>query len=350
MPEPAEQPTISLIIPCLNEVRFIEGVVQNILAQDYPQAQLELCFVDGGSTDGTLAILEKYQQQYPNIRVLHNPARYVPQAMNQGIRASTGSIIIRLDAHAAYPSDYVSKLVRWLQHTGADNVGGVWETAPRNESLKARAIAQVLAHPLGVGNSLFRLGVDEPTEVDTVPFGCYPRSTFEKYGYYDERLQRNQDIELNKRIRQQGGRILLVPEVKCTYFARDTYRGLWRNNYQTGLWVILTAWYTRNLTALSLRHFVPMAFVGYVCLVLLGLLLSALGVLPSIWALVLMVPFCLYLLLLCSASSQLSWSSGKLAQFPYLFRAFLALHWGYGLGSWVGFGKVVFGRESFLPL
>ena len=327
-----KQPLVSIVIPCLNEARFIEQVIQDILNQRYPQEKLEVFFVDGGSTDGTQAIIQSYSKKNSGIKLLDNPEKFVPIAMNTGIKAANGEIIIRMDAHAGYPSEYVDQLVQGLQETKADNVGGIWITAPRSETQKAKAIATALAHPLGVGNSLFRIGVDEPKEVDTVPFGCYPKEAFEKYGYYDERLQRNQDIELNKRIRQAGGRILLLPNISCTYYARDTYTGLWRNNFGTGRWVILTSWLTKNLSALSLRHFVPLGFVSYLFMLLIFLGLFLAGLLPLWGMLVSLLPLALYLVLLLYTSFRQKSNT----HFGYLLGAFITLHLSYGFGSYQG--------------
>ncbi|MCB0640553.1 MAG: glycosyltransferase family 2 protein, partial [Phaeodactylibacter sp.] len=315
------------------------------LEQAYPQDCTEVFFIDGGSTDGTIAILEDYANRYPAIHLLNNPARFVPTAMNIGIRAASGEIIIRMDAHAGYPPDYVSQLVDWLQKTEADNVGGLWHTAPRTAQPKAEAIALALAHPFGVGNSLFRIGVEEPTEVDTVPFGCYRKSVFERFGYYDERLQRNQDIELNKRIRQLGGRILLIPHISCTYYARDTYKGLWRNNFQTGRWVVLTSWFTKNLSALSLRHFVPMAFVAYLLLLLVLGIGSLWGAVPPLFLAPALVPLLLHFLLCAYFSFTISRQEAKRQLFPYLFAAFWVLHLSYGSGSFSGFLELFRGKS-----
>lgn len=340
-----KQKTVSIIIPCLNEAAFIEKVLDDIVRQDYPAKLMDTWLVDGGSTDGTVRIIQDFAKRHAGFHLLHNPARYVPQAMNQGIQASGGDLIIRMDAHASYPPDYVRQLVHWQQKTGADNVGGLWITQARSQTPKAKAIAQVLTHPLGVGNSTFRTGSKEVKEVDTVPFGCYPRAVFAQYGYYHERLQRNQDIELNKRIRRMGGKILLIPSIHCTYYARDRYRGLWKNNYQTGRWVLLASYLTRTLDALSLRHFVPLLFVGYLC----GLILAGLGVLtgwlPNWVGACLAFPLVLYLLAISGASLKAA-AGSSWRQAPYLFWGFLVLHIAYGLGSWHGFFEIFGTRRT----
>jgi len=217
-----DKPKVTIIIPCRNEEKFIEKVIKGAISQTYPKDRLEVFFVDGQSEDKTREIIELYSHKYPFIKLLINPYKYVPQAMNIGIKAVTGDIIVRMDAHSEYPEDYVEKIVYWLEKLNADNVGGVWITTPPADSLKAKAIALALSHPFGVGNSLFRIAknIKRPIEVDTVPFGCYLKEIFDKIGLYDERLIRNQDIELNKRLRKSGGKIYLIPDIKIKYCVR----------------------------------------------------------------------------------------------------------------------------------
>ena len=185
----------------------------------------------------------------------------VPVAMNIGIKASIGDIVMRLDAHAQYPPNYFSVLVKELVRLRADNVGVACKTDVLNKTSKTLAIREVLSNRFGVGNSTFRLGVDKVIEVDTVPFGCWKKDVFNKYGFYDERLIRNQDIELNKRIVRGGGHIFIVPDTYCTYLARETFDGLAKNNFGNGKWNILTVYYTKQFKSLSVRHFIPLLFL-----------------------------------------------------------------------------------------
>ena len=305
---------------------------------------LEVLFLDGGSTDGTPEIITKYAAQYPFIQLLANPEKYVPQAMNKGIAAAKGEVIVRLDAHASYPTDYVGKCVKWLQKTKADNVGGLWKTEKRENTPTAEAIVQVLSHPLGVGNASFRTGVDAPIEVDTVPFGCFRRDVFERFGNYDTRLHRNQDIELNKRIRRGGGKIMLIPEISCTYFARSTYRDLYKNNHANGKWVILTAYFTKTFDSLSWRHFVPFAFVFYVLCATIGSV-GAFLYGYAFFALGLLLPLFLYALLVHVFSVKIAMKQNSPSLSLYLFWAFLTLHWSYGIGSFKGIQAVLLGNK-----
>ncbi len=335
-----KKPTVSILIPCFNEEDFIEAVIQNILEQDFPQEEMEVLFLDGMSTDKTVEIISQYVENQPFIRLIPNPEQFVPQAMNLGIEQAKGEIIIRLDAHAAYPKKYISKLIYWLKKLPAENVGGIWNIQPRSNSIKAKTIARTLSHPIGVGNALYRMGISEPQEVDTVPFGCYPKTVFKKYGNYDIRLKRNQDIELNKRIKRQGGKIFLVPDVECTYFARDTFKALWKNNYGNGKWVILTSWFTGTFDSLSIRHFVPLAFFANVLLAIFALIKVLFFGGSWLWQL-LIFPIIFYSLIIGIVSAKLSFENPKLGAFPYFLISFFTLHLSYGIGSFVGIFSVL---------
>lgn len=325
---------ISIICPTYNEEKYIANCIDSILASDYPKDLMEVLFVDGRSTDKTRSIIRSYTEKYPFIKQLDNPHRIVPYAMNLGIENSKGDIIIRLDAHASYPKNYFSVLVEGLQKYAADNVGVVCKTDMLNANSKTKAIKHVLSNKFGVGNSLFRVGIDEVTEVDTVPFGCFKKDVFSRFGKYDFRLVRNQDIELNKRIKNGGGKIYLLPDSFCTYYAREEFKPLMKNNYQNGLWNILTLYYTKSLKSLSIRHLVPFAFVSSLVLPLIAALFWK----HFIWLSV--ASLFLY-------SAVLLWVIKGIREkenVPVLLlaRAFLALHLSYGFGSMMAFVKLPF--------
>ncbi|MEG2770954.1 MAG: glycosyltransferase family 2 protein, partial [Alistipes sp.] len=201
---------ISIICPIYNEERYIAKCIDSILTQDFPHAEIEVFFIDGMSSDNTRSIVGKYANKYPFIYLLDNPQRVVPFALNIGIRASKGEVIIRLDAHASYPNNYVSALVSNLVRLKADNVGGVCQTLPTNNNAESVAIAEALSCCFGMGNSYFRIGATKERLVDTVPFGCFRRDIFDRIGLFDEELIRNQDDEFNGRIVKNGGKIYLI--------------------------------------------------------------------------------------------------------------------------------------------
>ncbi len=249
------RPFVSVAIPCRNEARYIAGCLASILASDYPLDRLEILVADGLSDDGTREILRSCGAEHSCITVLDNHQLTTPAALNLAIRTAAGSVVIRMDAHVLYPPDYIRRLVEALEETGADNVGGVLETVPADDTATARAIALGLSHPFGVGNSHFRTGTAHRRDVDTVPFGCYRRETFDRIGLFDEELVRNQDDELNFRLIAGGGRVLLLPEVTCRYFARRSLGQVARMYYQYGYFKPLVA---RKIgRVMTVRQLVP---------------------------------------------------------------------------------------------
>ena len=318
--------SVSVICPIYNEEKYITKCIDSIIEQDYPKEDLEILFVDGMSTDRTREIVANYQANYPFIHLLDNPNKIVPYAMNIGIKAASGEIIIRLDGHALYPNDYFSQIVEWHKKLpDAWNVGGVCDTKVVNSTPESEAIALVMSDKFGVGNSTFRTGTDaDYIKVDTVPFGAYKAFVFDKIGLYNEQLVRCQDIELNKRIAHAGGSIYMVPSIHCTYIPRDNYKAFARNRYLTGFWVIKTCFITKTTKNLGLRHFIPAAFV---LSLLIPLLLGFIW-----WPLALISPFIalLYSTIMLVHSIQIKNSKTNIAS---LFKAFWCIHASYGWGS-----------------
>jgi glycosyltransferase involved in cell wall biosynthesis len=322
---------ISIIIPILNEEKYIAKCLDSIIESDFDKEKMEVLLIDGGSSDKTVEIIKNYQKKYPFFKLLHNPKKIVPVAMNIGIKNAKGKYVIRLDAHSSYPKDYFSKLIYWHKKLNADNVGAVWITDVLNKTNTSIAISNVLSDKFGVGGAKFRIGAEKIEEADTVPFGCYKKEIFDKVGLYDERLVRNQDIELNKRIKKAGGKIYLVPEIKCTYYARETFRDLAKNNFLNGKWNILTAFYTKTFSSLSFRHFVPMFFVLSLIIFLI------LGFFNKVFWLLFLIEFITYLSIISIRSMQIK----KNTTFFHQLLAFLVLHFSYGIGSLVGIFEVV---------
>jgi len=252
--------------------------------------------------------------------------------MNIGIREAKGEYIIRLDAHSSYPKDYFSKLIYWHKKLNAGNVGAVWNTDVLHKTNISIAIRNVLSDKFGVGGAKFRIGVRKIEEVDTVPFGCYNKKIFEQIGLYDERLVRNQDIELNKRLRRNGKKIYLIPDIKSTYYARENFINLAKNNYENGKWNILTAFYTKSLKSLSLRHFIPLIFIGSIFAPLL------IGIFYPYFILLTLLSLSSYLALVIIVSIKIKNEDNS---YLYLVQSFLTLHLSYGLGSVAGVFSVL---------
>lgn len=323
---------VSIIIPCRNEEAFIGKVLENIREQDYDLNKLELLVVDGRSDDTTAAIVRKYASKHSFVRLLDNPFGVVPQAMNIGIREARGEVIVRMDAHSIYPVNYVSRLVSELKRLDADNVGGVWDTRPGNDTLMARAIAKATSSPFGIGNAQYRLEQNEVKQVDTVPYGCYRASVFEQIGLYDEELVRNQDDELNARLINNGGKIFLIPDVRIKYFARAELDKMMKMFYQYGLFKPLV---NKKLgKPATVRQFFPPALV----LANMGILIAlftprAYYAFFAVWA-----P---YLLLAGLFSKSAAFKDRDVPLAMLLPVVFIAIHLSYGWGYLVGVVKFV---------
>jgi len=247
---------ISIILPIRNEANFIKKIIESILAQDYPQDQIEILILDGMSTDCTREIIQTYQQTHPQIHIIDNPNKIVPTALNVAIRQAKGDIIIRIDGHTLLAPDYVRKCVETLRRTGADNVGGCM-TADGITSF-GRAVAIATSTPFGVGNSKFHYAQAEE-EADSVYMGAWPSDVFRRIGLFDEELVRDQDDEFNYRLREKGGKIILNPEIKSVYTTRSSPLTLWKQYFQYGLWKIRVL--QKHPKQMSPRQFIPPLFV-----------------------------------------------------------------------------------------
>jgi glycosyltransferase involved in cell wall biosynthesis len=325
-------PNVSVIVPCRNEGKWIAPCLDSILGNDYPRQRLEVLVIDGMSTDETRAVVQRYAALHTCIRLLDNAKQITPAALNIGIAAAHGTVVLRMDAHVEYPADYVLSLVRLLGEKQADNAGGVCLTLPGGESVMARAIAVGMSHPLGVGNSRFRIGSREERWVDTVPFGCYRREVFERIGLFDEDLVRNQDDELNLRLIKHGGRVLLAPQVVCRYYARDSLAKLWRMYYQYGYFKPLVVRKVGGV--MTLRQLAPPLLVLCLAATALAALLG-LALLPIGWKLVAPTAFALvaggYLAAIGACAAAAARRHGW-AVAAALVAVFPALHLSYGTG------------------
>jgi len=247
---------VSLIVPILNEEQYIEECIHTLQKQDFPADKLEILLVDGNSTDNTMQILKRLEAEDPeHIRVFTNPKRIQASAMNIGAGHARGIYLMRIDAHAVYPPNYISTCISLIEQTGAVNAGCACCTRSRTKT--GNLIAKILTSPFGVGGSQFRLGT-KSGYVDTVPFGTFRKDYFLKIGGFDERLARSEDNEINYRIRKLGGKIYMTSDVQVTYYCRDTVRGLAKMAFNNGKWNVIAAKLCPG--SMSLKYFVPLAF------------------------------------------------------------------------------------------
>ncbi len=334
MTENKKKPRVSVIMPVYNESKYIAKCIDSLLEQDYPIDDMEWVFVDGASPDNTKEIIGQYIEKYPDlIRVYDNPNKTVPYAMNIGIQNTVGEYIVRLDAHAEYQNDYISQCVHFLDTTDADNVGGHFNTKARTKM--GSRIALMLSSQFGVGNAQFRVrGKDG--YVDTVPFGAFRREIFDRVGLFDERFTRNQDNELNWRIRRAGGKIYLTEKIQLTYYCRDTIGGINKMGYINGKWNIITM--ALCFGAMGIRHFIPLCFLlSLVFMPVISLFL------PFMWWLF-AAEMALYTALDIGYSAVYAAKAendNKFVAFLCLLILFPAFHLSYGFGSLVGLFKLL---------
>ena len=275
------------------------------------------------SSDETRSVVESYAATHACIRLLDNIKQIAPAALNIGIAAAQGTVIMRMDAHVDYPADYIRALVHLLLEKGADNVGGVCLTQPGGATAMARAIAIGMSHPMGVGNSYFRIGSAEQRWVDTVPFGCYRKEVFDRIGLFDEELVRNQDDEFNLRLIRSGGRILLAPEVACRYYARDSLGKLWRMYYQYGYFKPLVVRKVKGV--MTPRQLVPPLFVLFL---MAGMLLAPWSRIAAVALAVVVVSYAAAV----AACSLMAWRKHGGRAALGLGLVFPAMHLSYGIG------------------
>lgn len=318
---------VTIILPIRNEANFIKQSIVSILAQDYPQDQIEILLADGMSTDGTREIINEYQQRHPNIRLIDNPGKIVPTGLNAAIRIARGDFIIRIDGHTKISEDYLSECVETYKRTNAENVGGRMTAAGLTPF--GIIVALATSTPFGVGGSRFHYSQKEE-EADSVYMGAWPKKIFTEIGLFDEEMVRDQDDEFNYRINEHGGKIILTPNIKSVYTVRSTPKALWKQYFQYGFWKIRVL--QKHPLQMSVRHFIPPLFV-------LSLLISTLLTLTVNWGkwLLFLIVFS-YLIANLAASIVTALKKG----WKHLFLlpvAFFIIHLSYGFGFLAGLIK-----------
>ena len=328
----------SIIIPVLNEERFIEGCIESVVSNTDDIEKMEIIIIDGGSEDTTVEIVKKISSKYQNVILLHNPKKITPISLNLGIKESSGEFIVRLDAHALYSKNYVNKCIQVLENSDENigNVGGFIETKSTNSSIFSRAVSLCLSSIFGVGISKFR--ISKPTKkefVDTVPFGCFRRSLFDEIGFFNEEEPRNEDLEFNQRILRADKKIILDPDIHSTYFSRSTLNKLFSQQFDNGK--IVTNKYRGKESFHKLRHFVPLLFFTYLLSIpFFSLFENTYFTEANLY----LYPGFLYLILNVSFSIFIALRNKDILLFPSLIFVFFVIHFSYGLGSFFGLFQI----------
>lgn len=323
-------PFVSVIMPVRNEQNYIAHAIQSILDNDYPIDKMEIIIVDGMSDDATRDIVQNISSKDNRVRLVDNPNKIVPFAMNIGLRQIRGDIFIRVDGHAEVAPDFIKKSIDELRkNKEAWVVGGYIENVA--DGYVGNAIASAMKSPVGVGNAMFRLG-DYEGWVDTLAFGTHHKWVLDKIGYFDEELVRNQDDDFNARIIQAGGKIWMSQAIRSKYYTRNSLKKLWRQYFQYGFWRIRTI--QKHKKPASIRQMIPLIFVlSFMLLAIGGCIWKPMGYL---W----LAEIVLYGLgLLLGALDVARKSNLKYAILSPVI--FIILHFAYGLGSMWGILRFV---------
>lgn len=310
---------VSVVIPCRNEEKHIAKCIQSIIDQSYGIENIEIFVCDGCSDDNTQDIVKEYSSKYPQIKLVINEKKVAPTAMNLGIKAAKGDIIVIFGAHAYMDKDYIKICTEKLENDDIACVGG--RIINISENKMAESISFAMGSPFGVGNALFRFS-DKEQLVDTVAFGAYKKNIFTEIGYFDEELVRNQDDELNFRIIKSGNKILLAPDIVSHYYTRGSFKRLWRQYFQYGFWKVRVI--QKHKRPAAVRHLIPMLFV---ISLILGTLLSPFS---SLVRYLFLTELLVYLL--GAITFALKGSKEERKNIPQIIISFLILHISYGIG------------------
>jgi GT2 family glycosyltransferase len=310
---------LTVVIPCRNEVAYLEECIRAIYSAELPEDMaMKVFVVDGMSDDGTRELIHDLQKEFAALMLVDNPRQLTPYAFNLGIYAGgTADFIQIIGARHIISGNYLSTAFKTLE-----NDPSVWCVGGRiiNEftTYKSKVIATAMSTSFGMGIGNFRT-LERSGFTDTVTSPMYPYFVFEKIGFFDEELVRNQDDDFNFRVTKSGGKIYYCHEISLKYYVRASFQGLWRQFYQYGYWKVYVNKKHKAIT--TLRQVIPALFMTYLFLVI-----------PSLWILpfwLVGVPMIAYLALCLTVSIKKATGGLKLHDLALVFPI---LHLSYGLG------------------
>lgn len=312
--------TVSIIIPCKNEEEYIEKCILSVLSNNYPKELVSIYVCDGLSEDKTPEIVQTISLKHSNVHLLKNKKQTTPFALNLGLKKSEADIKIILGAHAEVDKNFITENVKTFKiDTKIGCTGGVIKNVYENNTSKIIGLA--MSSPFGVGNAHFRTGA-KSGYVDTVAFGAYKKEVFNKIGYFDESLTRNQDDEFNYRLVKNDFKIYLNQNIKSKYYVRASFKKLFRQYYQYGYWKVFVG--KKHKAVTSIRQLIPLFFVLFL---IFGGLLSLVH--PYLFF-VFVAGLCTYLIAAFLAAFTLKSNPFKIVY------SFLILHSSYGFGYLLG--------------
>lgn len=325
----AENIKVSVVIPVLNEEKYIVGLMDSLLKQDYDKSVLEIILVDGNSDDNTVSIINEYIKDHNIFKLLSNPKRTVQHALNIGMRAACGKYIVRMDAHAIYADNYISKCIEYLEKTDAVNVGG--PMIAKGNTPVQRAIAAAYHSSFALGGGKFHQA-DFEGYADTVFLGAFKKETLEKLNYYDPNLSRSEDDDLNFRLNEQGYRIYITPEIKSIYYPRSDYVSLFKQYFEYGEWKVAVI--RKHHKPARISHLIPFIFVIFLTLGLILSIISALFIGGTVGKLIPIIygTVCSVYLIIDAIVSLSNKNTDNFSDRLRLFWIHIILHLSYGLG------------------
>lgn len=306
-------PSISVILPVLNEEAHLNDAVHSILSQDY-QGKIEVILAVGPSRDRTQEIAQSISDRDSRVVLVDNPTGRTAAGLNLALNKSQSPVVVRVDGHAQIPNDYLRLIVEILNETGAVNVGGVM--AAVGTTSFERAVAGAMRSPLGVGASRFHTG-GKAGVVDTVYLGAFRREALIAIGGFDERFTRAQDWELNFRLREKGGIVYFDPRLHVTYRPRSTVTALAKQYFEYGRWRRVVS--RRHSGTINYRYLAPpFALIGFLSSVIAGFFLP-----------ILFFPAAIYLLFLLLASARIA---SSIREYFLLLAVIPTMHFAWGAG------------------
>jgi len=326
---------VSIVAPIRNEEHIIIATLESLKNQILPTStQLEILLIDGMSEDNTIDLIKNFKSKNINlnIRIIENPNKHTPFALNIGIKESTGKFICRIDTHTIYPNNYIANCLNVIEETKADNVGGYLITEKFNDSLQAKIVQSISTHKFGVGNSGFRVGREDGF-VDTVPFGFFRKEIFDEVGFFNEKLIRSQDYEMNRRIVDMGGKIWFSNKIYSSYYNQKSFYKFLKKQFVWEAPYNIYMWYLAPYT-IALRHGITLFFsLG----IIIGFFIKDISILSGIYFSVLL----LYSVLALLSSLQQTIRFKNPILFPILPFCFFLFHFIHGIGMILGIIKVI---------
>lgn len=319
---------ISIVIPCRNEEKYIGACIESIASAALDENTIEVFVVDGMSDDGTRQVLNELSKKYLWLKLIDNPQRTTPIALNLGIKNTTGELVMILGAHSLLEKNFFQEVLPCFafdKQTGC--VGGLLKNI--SEDKITESIALAMSSSFGMGNAYFRTGAKDGF-VDTVAFGVYKKEVFEKVGLFNEELTRNQDDEFNYRVTKAGYKIYLTAKTSITYYVRSSYKKLFRQFYQYGFWKVYVNQKHKSIT--TARQLVPFLFVGFLVF----------GLLTTVLFQKELVMYCatlsIYFLMAIYFALKVT---DTFRSFSEVIFCFLIVHLSYGVGYWFGLIRFV---------